>query len=119
MAIWTSLYEESATNAEIAAGGTAFEDFFSSAAAKDNIAKHKQSFNALEINNDSTEVLHIQLDNLSTRQRTLFSKSSITINPEDGIFFNSVRVVNTDTANAVSASEVRLNARILKPVREK
>jgi len=114
MVVWISLYEEAATNAEIAAAAS--ETFFATNAAKQQIAKNNQCFNSLEINNDSNSiVVDIDLDGLTTRRRRLFAKGNLTILPEDGIFFNNVKVTNTDAANALSATLLKLNARMLKP----
>ena len=116
MVIWTSLYEESATNAEIAA--TASATYFSTDAAKQQISKNQQCFNSLELNNDSNNVvIDVDLDGLSTRRRRIFAKSSWTIEPEDGIFFNTIKITNTDAANALAANAVKLNARIVKAQR--
>jgi len=115
MVVWKSLYEEGATNAEILAGAS--ETFFATNNAKQQIAKNKQCFNSLEINNDSnTIVIDIDLDGLSSRRRRLFAKGNLSILPEDGIFFNNVKITNTDGANALSANSIKLNARMLKPL---
>lgn len=115
MVIWKSLYEESVTNAEITAGNSEF--FFSDDFTKQQIAKNQQSFNALEINNDSNNiVIDLDLDGLSTRRRRIFAKGNFSILPEDGIFFNTVKITNTDGANNLNAGLLKLNARILKPL---
>jgi len=120
MVYWKSLYEENATNAEIASGGTASETFFATNSAKQQIAKNNQSFNSLEINNDDNSiVIDIDLDGLSTRRRRLFAKGNLSISPEDGIYFNNIKVINTDGAVALAASKIKLNARMLVAVRER
>lgn len=120
MVLWKEVYSEGATNAQIAAGGAAFETFFSNNFARAQIAKNQQSFNALEINNDDNAVvIDVDFDGLSTRRRRIFAKGNFTILPEDGIFFNTVKVINTDGANALAANKLKLNARIVKPVRER
>lgn len=117
MVYWKSVYEEGATNAEIAAGGTASETFFSSNSAKQQIALKGQSFNKLEINNNSNAcVLAVDLDGLSTRRRLINPKNSLVIAPEDNIFFNVVKVTNTSAGTAVAATEVVLNAGMSKAV---
>lgn len=113
MVEWISLYEESATNAEILAGAS--ETFFSTNNAKQQIAKNNQSFNSLEVNNDSnTIVIDLDLDGLSTRRRRIFAKGNFVILPEDGIFFNNVKITNTDGANALALGLLKINARMLK-----
>jgi len=114
MVVWESLYEESATNAQILA--SASETFLSNNTAKQQMTKFSQSFNALEISNDDNAiVVSIDLDGLSTRRRLLFAKGNFTILPEDGIFFNTIKINNTDAANNLAAGKIRLNARMLKP----
>jgi len=113
MAIWDSLYEETATNAEIAAAAS--ETFFSTNAAKQQIAKNQQSFNALEINNDDASTdIDVDLDGLAARRRRVFSKSSMVISPEDGIFFNNVKVTNVHASSATGSTKLKLNARMLR-----
>jgi hypothetical protein len=113
MVIWTSKYEESTANAEILA--SASEIFFSTDSAKQQISKHQQSFNNLEINNDdNASVLGVDLDGLISRRRLLYPKSSLSITGEDGIFFNNVKITNLG-AGAVAINKIRLNARISTP----
>lgn len=119
MVNWISVYEEAATNAQINSGGTNFETFLSNNNARANMLRHQQSFNSLEINNDSSNcVLDIDLDGLSTRRRRLFAKTSLIIEPKDGIFFNTIKVINTSAANNLTAGDLKINARIVKPLME-
>jgi len=114
MVVWKSEHETSETNAEIAA--SASEIFFTGLFNQQQLTKIGQSFNSLEINNDSnTIVVDITLDGLESRKRRLFAKGNLSILPEDGIFFNSVKITNTDAANAIPAGTIKLNARALKP----
>lgn len=116
---YKAVYENGATNAEIAAGGTAFEFLFSGTADKQAISRYGQSFNSLEINNDDANtVLDIDLDGLTTRRRRLFAKSSLVIEPKDGIFFNNVKITNTDAANATGAGNIKAIARIALPEKD-
>lgn len=115
MVVWKSLHEKSETNAEIAA--SASEIFFTALFDKQQLVKIGQSFNSLEINNDSnTIVIDVTLDGLESRKRRVFAKGNFTILPEDGLFFNSVKITNTDAANAIPAGTIKLNARALKPL---
>lgn len=108
-----SLYETSATNSAINAAASEF--FFSTNFDKQSIQKIGQSFNSLEINNDdSTTDLDIDLDGLATRRRRIFAKTSFFIGPEEGVFFNTVKVTNVHASSATGAGKVKLNARILK-----
>lgn len=117
MTIWINKYEEGATNAEIAAGGSNFEFFFSTNNAKQQISLNQSSFNTLELNNDSSNcVIDVDLDGLTTRRRRIAAKGNLSIAPEDGIFFNNVKVTNTSAANAIAAGELKINAAIKKPV---
>lgn len=116
MVYWKSLYESHEANAEIAASSSA--TYFTSNNDKQQLIKFGQSFNALEINNnDNSIVVNVYLDGLATRKRVLFAKSSLVIEPEEGIFFNSVKIENTDAANALAAAKIQLNARALIPQR--
>ena len=118
MVYWKSLHESSDTNAEIAA--SASQIFFTSDYDKQQLVKNQQSFNALEINNDdNTTPIDVYLDGLSSRKRRVFAKSSLVIAPEEGIYFNNVKVENTSGALAIAAGKIQLNARVLKPVRER
>lgn len=74
------------------------------------------SFNYLEIINDSSAELNIDLDGISTRRRRLFGKSVVVIKAEEGIYFNNVLITNTDGATTVQASEISGSARIGKVV---
>lgn len=113
---FTAVYEAGATNAQINAGGTNFEFFFSNTADKQAVARYNQSFNSLEIvNDDSNTVIDVDLDGLSTRRRRVFSKSNLVIEPKDGIFFNNVKITNTDAANNTGAGNIKLIARIALP----
>lgn len=107
-----ALYESSATNAQINASSA--ETFFAAANDKQHQIKNNQSFNNLEIVNDSSNDLTIDLDGLSTRRRTLFAKSALVIKAEQGIFFTNLKITNKSSTAAVSASAINLIARIVK-----
>lgn len=111
---YISKYESSATNAEIAA--SASETFFSSGNDRVNVQLHQQSFNYLEvINNNASTNLEIYLDGLATRKRILFPKSVMVIKAEESIYFNTIKITNSSGAAAITAGEIQLLARIMKP----
>lgn len=105
-------YEKHDANAEIAASASAF--FFVSKADQDARAKHG-SFNSLEIINDGDIVIILDLDGLSTRRRKLFGKSTIVIEARENLFFDTLKITNTDAVTAISAADLQIVGRILKP----
>lgn len=114
---WQSFYEENAVNAEIAAGGTASAILLATNASKQSISKYNQSFNTLEINNNSSNCdVTIQLDGLTTRARKIAARGNWVIEPENGIFFNVIKVINLSAANALTAGDLVANAAIKKPI---
>lgn len=110
---FVNVYETNASNASIAADASEF--FFSNEVDRQNTTKWQQSFNFLEIVNDSSINIEIYLDGLSTRKRVLFGKASIIIKPEENIFFNNVKLTNTSSTTAITAADITLNAAIMKP----
>jgi len=110
---FTAVYEKHTANAEIAASGNAI--YFSDTEDKVQLQKANQSFNYLEIINDSSIVIEVYLDGLATRKRLLFGKTALIMKPEESIYFNTVKLTNTDAASAITAGEVQLIARALKP----
>ncbi len=111
---FTAVYETHEANAEIAASASAF--FFSSTNDKVQLQKHNQSFNYLEIINDSSIDIEVYLDGLASRKRLLFGKTAMIIKPEESIYFNTIKLTNTDGATAITAGQVQLIARALKPL---
>ena len=109
---YISLYETYKENAQIAASGS--ETFFILAADRENKDKHG-SFNYLEVINDSNIDILILLDGLTTRTRKLFAKSIMIIKPEENIYYNTVKITNTDGANVIAVSLIRLIGRIMSP----
>lgn len=112
MAKFKTLYEKHDENAEIAASGN--EIFFTSTEERENKDKHG-SFNYLEIINDTTTKIKVRLDNLSTRERVLFGKSTLVIDAEEDTRFNSVQLINTDAVNVVAAAGLKVVAKIQEP----
>lgn len=74
------------------------------------------SFNYLEIVNDSDNDLNLYFDGLATRKRKLFGKSSLVIDAEDNIYFNNLQIENPE-AVAVAIGELNAVGRIMKPAR--
>lgn len=102
------------TNASIAASG--FEIFLSSEINRGQMEKFIQSFNALEIVNEDSKTIDLELDNLSTRRRKIKGNSTFVIEPENEIYFNTVEIVETGGASAIDAGNVLIKARIAKPI---
>lgn len=106
-------YESNKTNAQIAA--TASEFFFSTNDDRNYLLKYQSSFNYLEIVNNSDEDIIVYFDGLATKYRRLFGKSIIVIKPEENIYFNTLKITNTSGANAITAGDLIIIARIMKP----
>lgn len=106
-----AVYETSATNASIAA--SASESFLISTIDQEGKLQWG-SFSYLEIVNDDVQTLDIDLDNLSTRRRRLFGKSTLVIKPSEGIFFNTLKITNTSSTTAVGAANIKIIARIVR-----
>ena len=113
MADFKAVYEKHKTNAEIAA--SASEYFF---IESDDVANKDRygSFSYLEIVNDSNIDIKIRLDGLGDRERKLFAKSSIVIDPKDSIFFNTVQLINTSSTTAITAADLNIIARIMQKI---
>lgn len=107
-----AVYEAGATNAEIAAAG--YMIYFSGDADQAAKERFNQSFNSLEIVNDSDITLILELDNLTTRKRKLFAKSTLVFNAEEGTYFNTLKVTNTSATTAIAAGELNMIARIVR-----
>lgn len=114
MADYKSVYETNFTNANIAAAAS--ETFLSNNADRAQVAKAKQSFNALEIYNTSALILFIDFDGLTTRRRKMFGNSALIIKPEENLFFNTIKITNGDAALQADATLIQGQARILKEV---
>ena len=70
------------------------------------------SFNYLELINDSSVEMYVDLDGLNTRRRTLFGKSVLVIKLEEGLYFNNVKVTNNDASTSITANQITAIARI-------
>lgn len=73
-----------------------------------NADKHG-SANSLTITSLATEYLRVDLDNKGLRGSFLLAGvgANLVITPEDGIFFNSVRITNVSATNT-SADEIKV-----------
>lgn len=105
-----ALYETGVQNSQIAANGDAW--FLTNQTDLENKQKFG-SFNNLEIINNSTSKVNIDLDGLSTRRRILFGNSTLVIKPDEGIFFDTFKLTEIDGA-IISADEIALIARIVR-----
>lgn len=108
-----SVFEVSAANAEILANANEF--FFSSQNVRSQMLLHNQSMNHLEVNNNSGSVVAVDFDGDSNRRRIVQAKGNLVVEAGDNIFFNTIKVTELDAA-VIAASELRLNARIMKEV---
>jgi hypothetical protein len=95
------LYSNVEQNAEIVISGT--QDFAIDAVSTANKSKYG-SMNVLLIVNRSAQAVRVTLD--GTTFAELFANSTLTINVEDGLFFNLIRLTNLSTTAVVTASTI-------------
>jgi len=95
------IYTNVEQNAEIPASGK--QDFAIDTATNENKRKYG-SMNSLLLVNRSSNAVQLELDGKIFAE--LFANSSITINAEDGIFFNLIRVTNLNAGAVCSASSI-------------
>ena len=105
-------YEVADTNSGTIAAA-ASQTFLSGALDKAANSQHG-SFNYLELVNDSSEEILVDLDGLSIRRRKLFQKSVLVIKPSENIFFNNVKITNNDSSNTIAANEIQIIGRIVR-----
>lgn len=100
---WKEVYSSSAKNANIAASGV--ENIKSSEA---DIRKYGQ-FNRLNVDNslDGGQDIEVRLDGLTTTGKLFRVTKGIVfgIEPEDGILFSFVQIVNLSSANQHDADK--------------
>lgn len=117
MADYTNVHEDSATNGgAISAGASEF--FFSSENNRAQMLLHQQSFNSVEIINDSSVVVDIDFDapagDTASKRRRIFAKASLVLEPKDNVYFSTIKVTNRDGATAIAQDELKMVARIMK-----
>jgi len=105
-----ALYEAGVQNGAISSSASAF--FFTRGVDLENKQKYG-SFNNLEIVNNSTNTLALDLDGQTTRRRVLFGKASIVIKPDQNIFFDTIKLTDLTGAN-IDADTIALIARIVR-----
>ena len=111
---YISVYESHTTNTEIAISGS--QTFFSNEISRGNMLKWKQSFNSLEIINNSTTDLNVYLDGKQIgRKRLLYGKVAFQIKPEEQLYFNTLVIENTSGATVITAGDLTIIARIEVP----
>lgn len=102
MVRWLEKYQAAESNAEIAASGSQF--FATDAATKKNRSKYG-SMNSLLISYTGTQTVELELDGVVFAR---FNNASFSIMPEEGIFFDHIRLHNKDTGTVVAANAVRM-----------
>ena len=101
--MWKEVYRNQSMNAEIAASSS--EDFAISA-SDTAAAKKYGSFNRAIISNLSDYPIRISLDgNIFTE---MGSQGIAVIDPEDGLFFNLIRITNLSAAAAIVANKISI-----------
>lgn len=110
-----SVYESHYTNSQINA--SAKEAFFSGNNDKVAVQRYQQSFNFLEIVNDSSIRVNLYLDGKQVgRTRYLFGKNQVVILPEEELYFNMIELENSSSTTAINAGDIRVIGRIMKPI---
>jgi len=103
---WIAKYLNTAQNAEIAASSS---EIFAAAQADVEAKQRYGSFNKLELYNESALDVRLELDGLTTRRRTIFAKSGFAIAPEEGIFFDTLKVTNLSSTTALAVDLLNIN----------
>lgn len=88
----------------IAASGTWEVDFGANPGTFNR--KEYAPFNSLVVTNNSTEDIEIRLERSSTKAIVLLDGQILIIEPEDGILFYDIDIVNRDAVNGISANEI-------------
>lgn len=105
MAVFKEVYAESNSAGIIANGAS--ETFGGSITNMENRDKYG-SANSLVITSFATEQFRIDLDGLTTRTIGILQPNgSFIIKPEDGIFFNTVKLTNVSSTSS-TADEVKV-----------
>lgn len=113
MTIWKEVNVFSGQNAEIAAGGTANEIFANTEAYIQSRQKYG-SYNRLLVMNNSTEDIKVTLD--TTDLTILIPGASVSIDPEEGIRWELLKLTNLDAANAAGANEISVRQSTAIPI---
>jgi hypothetical protein len=100
--LWKEIFKDSQYNTAIAASGN--ENFISTAQQRVEFGP----FNRLMIKNRDSVAIKILLDGLNEAGKIfeLAAGETLLIEPEDGITFNYVNVINLDTVNAETADTI-------------
>lgn len=104
MAVFSELYSQSYASATHTSGGA---DIFGGDLATAQLKSQYGSANRLVITNVGVEEWAVDLDgNSAKRLAILFGKGSVVINPEDGIFFDTVKLtqLSSGTSNTADVS---------------
>lgn len=97
------LYSAVEQNAEISASSS--EDFAVDNTAQANKLKYG-SMNSLLLVNRSSQAIAVYLD--GTKFAEMSAGQTLTMNAEDGIFFNLIRVTNLSADTAITASTITI-----------
>ena len=100
---WLEIWSNAKYNAEIAA--SASESFGTAKEDQDNRSKHG-SMNFLVLSNRSDYPIKLTLD--SQVYTELGTSATLIIEPDEGKYFDIVKVENLDAGNAISASLVHV-----------
>ena len=102
MARYSELYSNSVNNAQIAASG--IEIFGVTQTDKERTQK-SGSYNTLLLSNNTTnQDIKISLDGLADKIFVVAAKTSLSIVPDEGIFFNSIHITSLDAVNVIVAN---------------
>lgn len=108
---WVEVYRNGVQNAQITA--LAFEQFGST--GNDNSRKKKDgSYNKLLIVNTTTNPLQIELDGQTEKTTFLPTTGSYEIQPDDGEYFETVKITNAGSTT-IAANSISIQYAICKP----
>jgi hypothetical protein len=109
MARWKELYRRSLKNSQINA--SANEVFFNSATDREELTRYG-SFNRVIIFNYSNYDAEIRINGLTDNVIPLSARAGAVIEPDDGILFNFIQIVNLDAVNNIAANDISMRAAI-------
>jgi len=104
MTSWKVKYMHSEKNAEISADGN--QIMGNTEVDRRNLGLHGSN-NFLTAINQSASAIEIRLDGLTTRVYRLFANAYLNLSADEGIYFNTLTVVELDTA-VISANAITI-----------
>jgi hypothetical protein len=110
--IFKELYRNGTLNAQILSTGY---EIFGITTTDAERKRRWGSFNKCLIVNQSTQPLTIALDGLTDRTTLLPTTGSYEITPEEGLYFDFVKITNSGTST-ITASQISIQYAIVTPI---